>query len=529
MAANPRLAASVHAALVQHQYAAHRIGLPGNLAGIALVLILQWSVAPAINLALWGGFAAIVTIARVSLAVAYRRWSKPDDDQRVWQRRLLVGAFFGGLIWALYGALLFPYGDHNHQTTSIAIMLGLAAGGVSTLSAFRAAYLLYMVPTLTPLVVRFWTAETSSYQLLLMGIIAYIVFLIGASRTMHRSLVEGFCRRFALDSLVADLTAEQERANTANTHLSQVLSEQSAILEAATVGIAYVRDGVIQKANPRMAELFGWSSDGLERMRFRDLNLIPRQEDQQHIDAVLSGGRKHESDLELTRRDGSRLWCHVKATPIAPYDPAKGAIWVFVDIQERIEADRKIRHLAHHDPLTGLPNRILLRDRMAMALALARRQQEIVCLLLLDLDGFKGINDTYGHDAGDAVLIEVGRRVSAAVREVDTVARQGGDEFVVVLSGAESREAAAAVARKLIEALAAPFFHAGHVLHIGASVGIAIFPDDATDTDQLLKCADAAMYRAKAESGNSYRYFADEPDPAVQGGVQKTGPSTRQS
>jgi diguanylate cyclase (GGDEF)-like protein/PAS domain S-box-containing protein len=510
LAANPRLAASVHRALVDHLYAGHRIGMPGNLAGMFLIAALHWSVAPMLNLAVWIALAAVVVVARLALVVAYRRWAKADGDRTRWERVYVVGALFGGLIWSAYGYLLLPYGGPNHETAGATILIGLSAGAVSTLSASRAAYIAYMVPTLLPLILRFAGADTMPYRWLLPGMAAYSIYLVSASRNMYTSLVEGFCRRFALDLLVADLTVAHERANTANTHLSQVLSEQSAILEATTVGIAYVRDGTIQKSNPRMAEMFGWPPEVLANLRFADLGLLPHGDDARRIEAVLAEGRKHENDHELARRDGSRVWCHVKATPIDPEHPAKGAIWVFVDIQDRIEADRKIRHLAYHDPLTGLPNRILLRDRTAMALAQARRQQQLACLLLVDLDGFKGINDSHGHDAGDAVLVEVARRVSGVVREVDTVARQGGDEFVVVLSGVDTRERAAAVARKVIDSLSAPFIHSGHVLRIGASIGIAVFPYDAIDAEQLLKCADAAMYRAKAEGGNGYRYFGDE-------------------
>jgi len=228
--------------------------------------------------------------------------------------------------------------------------------------------------------------------------------------------------------------------------------------------------------------------------------------------AGLAAGRSHEGDHELVRRDGSRFWCHIKATPIDAAAPAKGAIWVFVDVQERVEADRRIRHLAHHDPLTGLPNRILLRDRLGVALAQARRQALLTCLLLVDLDRFKAINDQHGHDAGDAVLVEVGRRIALCVREGDTVARLGGDEFVVVLSGLRARDHCAVIAQKLIDALAAPIAHGGLTLSVGASIGIAVFPDNATDADRLMKCADAAMYRIKVRGGNGFCYFTtDEP------------------
>ena len=512
---DPRFAALVRAAQVRYLYAAQKVGLPGNIAGVALAVLLQATVAPTVNVVLWAGFAAAVFGARILLGIAFGRRNRDHGDLTRWEHRYLVTCFGTGLIWALYGAFLFPYGGPGHETAGVIIMVGLAAGGVSTLSASRRAYLLYMLPTLLPLLIYFAAGPERAHWVLFVGVLVYIVFLAGASRNMHSSIVEGFQRRFALDAVVADLTAAQERTNAANAHLSQVLAEQTAILEAATVGIAHIRDGVVEKCNPRMGALLQRPAAALVEAPLARLGVPAEAGEAAAITATLAAGQSHEGDHELLRGDGSRFWCHIKATPIDPAAPAKGAIWVFVDVQERIEADRRIRHLAHHDPLTGLPNRILLRDRLGMALAQARRHELLVCLLLVDLDRFKEINDQHGHDAGDAVLVEAGRRIAQCVREEDTVARLGGDEFVVVLGGLRSRDHCATIARKLIAVLAAPIEHRGRQLSIGASVGIAVFPDDAPDADALMRCADAAMYRIKVRRGGGFCYYGDAVAPAA--------------
>jgi diguanylate cyclase (GGDEF)-like protein/PAS domain S-box-containing protein len=513
--ADPRFVSLVRAAQVRHLYAAQMVGLPGNLAGVVLATVLQATVAPTANVMLWAAFAAGVFSARIALGIAFRRRAAHSEDLTRWEHRYLATSFASGVIWALYGTFLFPYGGPNHETAGVIIMVGLAAGGVSTLSASRRAYLLYMLPTLLPLLVYFATGTGTSHWVLFTGVLVYIVFLAGASRNMHESIVEGFQRRFAMDALVADLTQAQEKTNAANAHLSQVLTEQTAILEAATVGIAQVRAGVVEKCNPRMHELLGHAPETMLNATLAGLGVLAQSDEAARIEAALAAGQRHEGDHELVRRDGSRFWCHIKATPIDPAAPAKGAIWVFVDVQERIEADRRIRHLAHHDPLTGLPNRILLRDRLGMALAQARRHELLVCLLLVDLDGFKSINDQHGHDAGDAVLVEVGRRVAQCVREEDTVARLGGDEFVVVLGGLRSRDHCATIARKLITVLAAPIDHRGRQLSVGASIGIAVFPDDAVDADALMRCADTAMYRIKVRRGSGFCYYGEASAPAA--------------
>ncbi len=507
--ADPRFAANVEAARIRHLFAAQKVGLPGNIAGVALAVLLQSTVAPTLNVVLWAAFAAMVFASRIVLGLRFQRVESGSVSLARWQRMFLVTSFCSGLIWALYGTFLFPYGGAAHETAGVTILIGLAAGGVSTLSASRRAYLLYMIPTLLPLLVNFATGSGLSHWVLFVGVLIFIMFLIGASRNMHESIVEGLKRRFALDAMVEDLTAARERAEAANANLSQVLSEQTVILEAATVGIAHVRGGVVEKCNPRMAVLLQRPAAALVEAPLARLGVPADAGEATAIAAQLVAGTAHEGDHEVLRGDGSRFWCHIKATPIDPAAPAKGAIWVFVDVQERIESDRRIRHLAHHDPLTGLPNRILLRDRLAMALAQARRHELLVCLLLVDLDRFKAINDRHGHDAGDAVLVEAGRRIAQCVREEDTVARLGGDEFVVVLGGLRSREHCGGVAKKLIAALSMPVEHRGTVLSVGASVGIAVFPDDAGDADALMRCADAAMYRIKVRRGSGFCYYGD--------------------
>jgi diguanylate cyclase (GGDEF)-like protein/PAS domain S-box-containing protein len=177
------------------------------------------------------------------------------------------------------------------------------------------------------------------------------------------------------------------------------------------------------------------------------------------------------------------------------------------DITERRNAERRIQYLAHHDNLTGLPNRALFNDRLDNALARARRTDERIGLMLLDLDHFKDVNDSLGHDAGDALLREVGHRLRRCVRASDTVARLGGDEFAIILVGLDRASRAGGVAQKIIAAVAEPIRHGEHEIHARTSVGITIFPSDDVEPQPLLKNADIALYRAKAEGRGTYCFF----------------------
>lgn len=169
------------------------------------------------------------------------------------------------------------------------------------------------------------------------------------------------------------------------------------------------------------------------------------------------------------------------------------------------QTNEQILHLAHHDALTSLPNRILFYDRLNLAIAKARRDKELVAVLYLDLDGFKLINDTLGHDTGDALLREAAKRITACVRDSDTVARMGGDEFTVVLGNVRTLKGIDRVAKKIVAAIAAPFALDGKNCSVSASVGISIYPDNGNTPAQLVKIADATMYLAKQSGKNGYR------------------------
>ena len=241
--------------------------------------------------------------------------------------------------------------------------------------------------------------------------------------------------------------------------------------------------------------------------------LMPEGEDARYeaVQRVIAGGQAWHGILTARRKDG-RLF-QQEAT-LSPVREASGTISHFVavkrDITDRLRAEARVRHLAHHDPLTDLPNRALFHDRLLQALAEGRRHGERTALLLLDLDRFKDVNDTLGHDAGDALLLEVGRRLLACTREGDTVARLGGDEFALILPRLGSGAAAATVAAKVEEVLAFPVTHAGYSVHVGASVGVTVSPADGEEPGQLLKNADIALYRAKAEGRGTHRFFAPE-------------------
>jgi diguanylate cyclase (GGDEF)-like protein/PAS domain S-box-containing protein len=221
-------------------------------------------------------------------------------------------------------------------------------------------------------------------------------------------------------------------------------------------------------------------------------------------------GQHEEREWTLVRRDGSRFLANVAVNALRDgAGEINGFLGIAYDITERKRREDYTQHVAHHDALTGLPNRLLLNDRLTVALDAVRRHRGRMAVMMVDLDHFKRINDSMGHHVGDLLLVEVARRLKHALRASDTVARLGGDEFVLLLPELdEEPESLTRLAAKIVAAVGAPMNLHGHELEVTPSIGIAVFPDDGDHADTLLKHADAALYRAKAQGRNGYQLFS---------------------
>ncbi len=292
--------------------------------------------------------------------------------------------------------------------------------------------------------------------------------------------------------------------------LSEALAEQRLIFDAVSEGLALVRDSVIQKCNAKFAEMLGYAAGELAGKPTLAFYADPAEWDHiaRQASAAMAQARVFECELLVRRKDGSAFWCELRGRAIDPAAVDEGSIWVMFDISARKEREQRIQHLADHDALTGLLNRRLLEDRLQQSITLARRNDALVAVMLIDLDGFKAVNDQFGHLMGDYALRTVARRLRECVRESDTVARLGGDEFVVLLSGQRVPDDSSLVAEKILAGLTEPVAAGGRRFEIGASIGISIYPRDGTTPEALLKHADAAMYRVKEAGKNRYQYYS---------------------
>ena len=224
-----------------------------------------------------------------------------------------------------------------------------------------------------------------------------------------------------------------------------------------------------------------------------------------------------DKPVEFRVRASSGEWRNLEAIGKNCLDiPAVGGIILNVrDVTDRRAIEARIQHLAFHDALTGLPNRLLIQDRISQAISRAQRSAQKFAVMFIDIDNFKNINDTLGHDAGDDLLRGMAERLLESVRQHDTIARQGGDEFIVLLDELEGHRGATRVAQKILEALRAPFKVAGLDQHVSGSIGLALYPDDGRDAATLLKNADTAMFHGKALGKNTYQFFTPQMNIAV--------------
>ncbi|MBS1196917.1 MAG: hypothetical protein H6R18_702 [Proteobacteria bacterium] len=325
-----------------------------------------------------------------------------------------------------------------------------------------------------------------------------------ADRAASEMVIER--ERLAFIGVQTRLMAELEETRD---NFERQAGELQSMLDASplTMGVAVDRKWV--KLNRAYEKMFGYT---IEESLGVSLDILYLSHDDfidygEKINTALTGGGVSHIELQYRRKNGEIFWANNYGRLIDPAAPEKGAVVILEDISERKAAEARIRHMAEHDQLTGLPNRAMLRDRFEQEVRRAHRDNRKLALLFLDLDRFKQVNDTYGHAVGDELLKAVVERVLGSIREIDTVCRQGGDEFVVLLPDLGGTRDVSQVAKRIVEAMAKPFHLAGHQLSISFSIGVAFYPNDALGFEYLLQCADLAMYQAKQSGRNNCQFY----------------------
>ncbi|PID42222.1 MAG: diguanylate cyclase [Proteobacteria bacterium] len=383
------------------------------------------------------------------------------------------------------------------------------------------------------------TLTTQACKTFIISILVLWIFQYLIAR--HLGVMADYARNLCIDKLDIPLKLDRKQSSTYQDELSDVtdsinhmrlqlledlqrqekdareIRKLSLALEQSPSSVIICdQNWSIEYANTKFAQLTGFEVDQVKGRHPKDISdaSITRDENERlwkNIQQQVQHAGVWQGEMHNSRKTGEKFWEQVIVTPIRSdgQNPVQYLI-LGEDISIRKRYEQQLLRQANYDILTGLPNRMLALDRLKLALAQARRDSSLVGLMFLDLDNFKHINDTMGHDAGDSLLIEASRRISSCLRGTSTVARLGGDEFLVILPSLETPTDSEQVAERILKTFSPPFLLGNQEVFVSTSIGIAIYPKDSDNSGSLLQNADTAMYRAKSKGKSSYERFSPE-------------------
>lgn len=408
---------------------------------------------------------------------------------------LAVGLTIGSLNLLFYSqeplsfllmAIMFPY--------------GIAVGAVTMLLDFF-SFFLYVITLLSPVIYQ--TAMSGELLYLAALTIVFSLFLLRFSWEYNHNFAISTRLRYENKALLDDLKKEK---NKLNNRLGRILNDST-----TEIYVADAESFMCLQVNQGAIDNLGYSKDEFYNISLLDIFTDLDQHSISELLAPLYNGRwKPVVYKGINRRKDGTMFPVEASIQLSTVDVPPIIVANVQDITERTKWEKKLIYQANYDQLTGIFNRHYIQSYMHSVFTRARRHQKKVALLFLDLDHFKDINDSLGHDAGDDVLRQTAKRISSLLRESDIAARTGGDEFTVFLESLEESAHAEVVARKLVDMFKVPFKINEQDIYTTVSIGISIFPDDGTTHDQLMQCADMAMYQAKEDGRNIFRFFSPE-------------------
>jgi diguanylate cyclase (GGDEF)-like protein/PAS domain S-box-containing protein len=474
---------------------------------LALILaVVQFGVIATPIVFSWFFLVVLVAVVRRLIIAAYRHASIDGyATTQILLKKFRLGILVAGLVWGAAGFLMFPASNVPHQLFLIFILAGLSAGVVVSFAADFISALLYSVTAILPLIIRLFLEENSVSMAMGTAGLLYLGFMILFLRNLNRSISDSIVMR-----LESDAREEKMRTSEERYHL---------LLDHSPVGIFhYDADLIITYCNEIIFDTLKSSSDLIVGL---DLHTLDDKSFLSAVQAALKGEVGLYEGHYRSTFSNVELWISMICSPSKNNQgQVVGGIGIVQDFTERKAATDEIENLAFYDHLTGLPNRRLLLERLKQVLASNARSGHSGALMLIDLDNFKKINDTFGHDVGDMLLQEVAQRIESCVRENDIVARLSGDEFVVVLELLSEKELEAAaqaetIGEKIRAVIGNPYQLASHEHHSSPSIGVTLFGGQQHGAEELLKQADIAMYQSKKTGPNMLRFF----DPQMQADI----------
>ena len=519
----------------QHVYAEqtrllYRFSVVGYLAELMVTFILGailWEEMLRPLLFAWFVVAFLIMLGRYGLYKLFIVKNPRVEDFGVWEKRFVAGSIIIALLWATMGTVLLPKAPVMQLPVIMLIAL-LTTGSVAYFAPHRTLCGYTAVISLVPMSILLTQSQVRTTVLIGGALLILALLLVIVHTKVHRALLDALSARFDNVLMVMKLDEEKGRVDQAHMALAQEAYERRKAERAELLALQRLRLhlertplGVIEwdmefnvsAWNPAAETIFGFAA--AEIIGESAYKLVSGTQDSERLAAMWTElmQTKAGTRASLTNKTkrGETIHTEWNNTPLVDSDDTViGVASLVQDVTERLNTERTIHFMAHHDALTGLPNRRLMQDRLNQAILHARRQQRHVGLMFIDLDRFKVVNDTLGHETGDSVLRDIARRLTKLVREGDTVSREGGDEFVIILPDLEKPESAQLVANKILFELAKPIEVGGQEITVTGSIGISHYPNDATDVQQLLKHADSAMYQAKDAGRNTIRFFTSD-------------------
>jgi diguanylate cyclase (GGDEF)-like protein/PAS domain S-box-containing protein len=531
----PALTPQDRALIGQHIYAEQirllfRFSVVGYLAELIVTFILGailWEEMLRPLLFSWFVVTFLVMLGRYGLYKLFILRNPNFEGFGAWENRFVAGSIIIALLWAAMGTVLLPKAQVMQLPVIMLIAL-LTTGSVAYFAPHRTLCGYTAVISLLPMSILLALSEARTTVLIGGALLILTLLLVIVHSKVHRALIDALSARFDNVLMAMKLDEEKGRVDQAHMALAQEAYERRKAERAELLALQRLRlhlertplgviewdmEGSVSAWNPAAEAIFGYAA--AEMIGESAYKLVSGTQDSERLAAMwtelIQNRVGTRASLTNKTKRGETIHTEWYNTPLVDSDDKMiGVASLVQDVTERLNIERTIHYMAHHDALTGLPNRRLMQDRLNQAILQARRRQRHVGLMFIDLDRFKIVNDTLGHETGDSVLRDIATRLTKLVREGDTVSREGGDEFVIVLPDLEKPESAQLVANKILTELAKPIEVGGQEITVTGSIGISHYPNDATDVQQLLKHADSAMYQAKDAGRNTVRFFTSD-------------------
>lgn len=451
------------------------------------------------TLFIWFMTAISVFILHVGLFIFNRYRPLSSEYHLKWLISLSV---IYGALWGIAGSVLIPYNDLLNQMLVIILIIGVASGGLHILQPNLLASFLFFTLTIPPLSFWLFHQHSLTYWLLGTALLIYFCFVSIVSWMGYGLLNKNFKLRYENLDLI-------DKLFEINANLEESESRFRSAFNSAAIGMAIVSlEGRWLKVNESLCQIVGYSEKELLETDFQSITYPDDLDvDLNYVKQLLSGSiRFYHMEKRYIHKNGSIIWILLSGSLIR--DPENKPLYFIAQIQNidtQKRAEQELKYIAYHDVLTGLGNRKQLEVSFNHALAYAKRYQKQIAIMFMDLDYFKNVNDKLGHHMGDLLLIEIGKRLKSSLRSTDILIRQGGDEFIIVLTELSNVSSVETIAKKILVAVAKPITINQHCISITGSIGVSLYPDEGCDLDSLIKKADDALYYVKSIGKNNFQ------------------------